>query len=426
MSTLKMTESLLEYCKSFEGVSIHGKNIRVSFYYRGVRCIESIKGVKITKSNIKFASNKRTAILHEIATNQFNYLSHFPESKRAALFSPGKVVPTVAQAIEKWLSTYEVSVRPKQFGLTKSRIDAYILPMFGHYKLDDLTQSKIRAWRDGQLTGSLGNKTINDVMSPLRAIFKDAMADRIIDFNPMDHIKNLKRTKPDEPDPFTQEEISRFKDQDTHYVSEKNGVLFAIYSGVRISEWMALSWDDVDLKRRKVTIRRSIVDGEYAYTKNDGSNRTIDLLDQAYEILLEQRAVTQRSKLCTVSVLKDDNRTKEDQSLRFVFLNTNTGNPFTRSNNFVTGFFRTYLEKCKIRFRPANQARHTYASQLLTMGIAERWIAKQMGHTSIAMLEKHYGKWMDSEVPDMATKISKMFSNGSNSDPKLQQGVVNN
>lgn len=29
-----------------------------------------------------------------------------------------------------------------------------------------------------------------------------------------------------------------------------------------------------------------------------------------------------------------------------------------------------------------------------------------MGHSTIKMLEKHYGRWMESEVPDMAAQVS--------------------
>ena len=60
-----------------------------------------------------------------------------------------------------------------------------------------------------------------------------------------------------------------------------------------------------------------------------------------------------------------------------------------------------------MRYRPAGQARHTFASQLLTAGINERWIATQMGHTSLKMIEKHYGRWMEQEAPDMSQRVEK-------------------
>jgi integrase len=34
-----------------------------------------------------------------------------------------------------------------------------------------------------------------------------------------------------------------------------------------------------------------------------------------------------------------------------------------------------------------------------------------MGHTSIAMLEKYYGRWMDAEMPNVASDVSKLFQN---------------
>ncbi len=37
-----------------------------------------------------------------------------------------------------------------------------------------------------------------------------------------------------------------------------------------------------------------------------------------------------------------------------------------------------------------------------------------MRQTSIAILEKHYGKWMSEEIPDMAQRVSKTLKNNSN------------
>ncbi len=38
--------------------------------------------------------------------------------------------------------------------------------------------------------GKLIDKTVNDILTPLRGAFNDAMADRVIDFNLLDHVKN--------------------------------------------------------------------------------------------------------------------------------------------------------------------------------------------------------------------------------------------
>ncbi len=55
------------------------------------------------------------------------------------------------------------------------------------------------------------------------------------------------------------------------------------------------------------------------------------------------------------------------------------------------GFPRlTHLLPAEVRYCGPGQCRHTYASQLLTIGVASvDWIAEQMGHTSANMIRQH-------------------------------------
>lgn len=268
---------------------------------------------------------------------------------------------------------------------------------------------------------SLSNKTINEILIPLRAVFNSAHADRPIDFNPMDHIKNLKRGKPLGADPFTREEILTIKNTKTHRTSELNAFVFSCWSGVRTSELLALSWHDVDLNSRKVYIRRGVVKCRFSATKNDGSTRVIDLLDDAYEALVRQREISQALPPIKINITQSDNRTVVKEEHPVIFINSNNQSFWSDSEAFAKSFFTTHLRNAKIRHRGPNQARHTFASQLITAGINERWIAQQMDHTSITMLEKHYGKWMSDEMPNMAEMVSKTLKtnlNRSTHDPK--------
>ena len=44
-----------------------------------------------------------------------------------------------------------------------------------------------------------------------------------------------------------------------------------------------------------------------------------------------------------------------------------------------------------------------------------------MGHSTINMLEKHYGRWMESEVPDMAAQVSKKIKQRTFNDLRVIQ-----
>ncbi|WP_448550215.1 tyrosine-type recombinase/integrase, partial [Thalassotalea fusca] len=129
-----------------------------------------------------------------------------------------------------------------------------------------------------------------------------------------------------------------------------------------------------------------------------------------------------------VKVLAEDNKTVETDNVRLVFLNSLTNEPHSDVSNYRSRFFMSHLAKAGIRVRPPKQARHTFASQLLTKGVNIKWIANQMGHKSIKMIEEHYGKYMPNEMPDMAMQVSNMLgydSKRSNADPRFEEIELN-
>ncbi|MCU1778354.1 hypothetical protein NTD89_15110 [Pseudomonas sp. 14P_5.3_Bac1] len=59
-------------------------------------------------------------------------------------------------------------------------------------------------------------------------------------------------------------------------------------------------------------------------------------------------------------------------------------------------FFKAHLKAAGVRYRGPGQCRHTYASELLTTGVASvDWIVEQMGHTSANMIRQHYETWIN-------------------------------
>ena len=52
-----------------------------------------------------------------------------------------------------------------------------------------------------------------------------------------------------------------------------------------------------------------------------------------------------------------------------------------------------------MKHREFYQCRHTFATLLLSAGADWRYIADQMGHTDLTMLQKHYWKWRPGTIP---------------------------
>ncbi|MDO6637906.1 DUF3596 domain-containing protein [Pseudoalteromonas carrageenovora] len=405
---LSLEQAILE-AKKYPGISIHGKSIRMTFMYLGKRRLETLKNIKLTASNIKNAANKRAAVCHDIETGRFDYIAAFPNSKTALSLLIKQNVESelpLNPFLELYIQHSKVNNRAMTHRNNVYRINNHIRPFFGERCMRTIKVSEIKNWIVRDLS-HLSNKTICEVLTPLRAAFKYAFEDELIKKNPLDLVVNPKKETSDHADPFTRKEIELLSSTETKRKLELDALLFAFWTGLRPSELFALATSDVDLENRKVYVRRSVVRGNLASTKNDGSNRCIDLIDNAYEILAKVIDEASTHKTHKVKVLQSNNRLYEESELQFIFTSSVSKTHWSDSDAFNRMFLKPHCELAGVRYRGIGQARHTYGSQLITANINLNWIAKQMGHSSIKMLEKHYGRWMESEIPDMAAQVSK-------------------
>ncbi|MDH1263558.1 tyrosine-type recombinase/integrase [Pseudomonas sp. GD03944] len=109
-----------------------------------------------------------------------------------------------------------------------------------------------------------------------------------------------------------------------------------------------------------------------------------------------------------IEVIDRDNRTRRQQRVRFVFHNTASGEAYSTSDTLRNGWWKAHLKRAELRPRGPNQCRHTFASQMLSSSIASpEWIADQMGHTSTAMIFRHYAKWISKDGPDFVGMLNR-------------------
>ncbi|MEH6649151.1 MAG: DUF3596 domain-containing protein [Motiliproteus sp.] len=159
------------------GVRPRGNSILVDFTYQGHRCRETLR-VKPTRTALKEASRKREAILYEIAMGKFDYATHFPDSKNAFTYSNNKAaLITIEQALKDWLGKIEKRCQHSTIRDYNSSVYHHLIPSFGDLTLDEFNTDHIHQWI-GQL--SISHKRINNVLCPLRQVFKDAYYDGLI------------------------------------------------------------------------------------------------------------------------------------------------------------------------------------------------------------------------------------------------------
>ncbi|MEJ1398479.1 MAG: site-specific integrase, partial [Candidatus Sedimenticola sp. (ex Thyasira tokunagai)] len=188
---------------------------------------------------------------------------------------------------------------------------------------------------------------------------------------------------------------------------ELNLITFMLWAGPRVSEAIALAWEDVDLDAGVIYFRRARVRGPFKATKTRRSTREVELLRPALDALRDQYSRTAGQDPVTIEVTERDNRTIRTEKVRFVFHNSNTGQVHNSDSTLRDSFFKSHLKDAEVRYLGPGQCRHTFACQMLSAEMPLEWIAKQMGHASTAMLHKHYSKWIKADAYDMVARANE-------------------
>lgn len=376
-----------------DGVEVRGNRVRVYFRYEGELCREPMPG-DASPQRIANAERLVGTINYEIKEGIFSYARHFPESPRVK-------TNTLGHYIDLWLEIKGNQMAPSGFRTYKSKVETHIRPRWGHHQADQIDHLDLQSWIQTTLMPELHNKTIREILSLLRQVY---VIYRMRNKTAHDPTEGLTVTLPDpeEADPFDRKEIRDILGLPTEKQQEINLAQFMIWAGPRVSEAIALAWEDVDLKAGTVKFCRSQVRGHYKVTKTRRSTREVRLLKPALDAILAQLRFTGKGSPVEVSVTARDNKTERKQKVHFVFHCTTTNAAHTSSDMLLKGFWRPHLAAAGVRYRGPNNCRHTYASQLLSTGaVPLDWIADQMGHTSTAMIQRHYGTLINQDGPDM-------------------------
>jgi len=70
------------------------------------------------------------------------------------------------------------------------------------------------------------------------------------------------------------------------------------------------------------------------------------------------------------------------------------------------------LRLARLRERPLYQCRHTYATLLLSEGLNPLYVAHQIGHSTVAMVVRHYARWTHKPPGRDAERVERSLAAG--------------
>ena len=215
-------------------------------------------------------------------------------------------------------------------------------------------------------------KRINNILVPMRSVFKMAFKHGYVQDNVMLKVDNRTVEQP-EIFPFAYDEVQLILDAIEPFYRPYAAVRF--FTGMRSGEVDALLWSDFkrNMKpRSKIHIHQSYVYGRDDRPKTKKSKRYVDCIDLVLEALDDQQKLTGKGQ--HIFLTKGQSRMNPDHYRNVVWTKA--------------------LEKAGLEYRPPIQTRHTFATLMLSAGEDIGWIQSMMGHSSLQMIFTRYFAWI--------------------------------
>jgi integrase len=285
--------------------------------------------------------------------------------RRADQAEPLEDAPVVSFAAygEEWLSLKKPTARG--WSILAGHVRRQLVPAFGRKALSAITTADVNRFVSGQLA-TRKPASVQRQLSTLKAILNHAVRAGILDRNPCDASDPIKGIEPrqrfltgEELEQVfeTADRLEREADERTelrgwlrHFVS------WALHSGMRRSEILALRWGDI-------------------INMEDGSR---------FALVRQSKSGKPRYVMCTdrmlavIEAMRQVRRNDGDDRLFPVSLTT--------AKRKLTRLWKT----CGLDDVRLHDLRRTHASVLVGRGVDLRTVAGRLGHRDLAMLERHY------------------------------------
>lgn len=306
--------------------------------------------------------------------------------------------------LAKWLeSVVRSRVREATFDDYKYLLDRYVSPTLGAIKLCDIRSIDIqKVYGDMLGEKELSARTVRMTHAVLSSAMKQAVRWHMLQRNPCEFV-DLPRMARKEMQALSPEEASRFLEAARE---DKLGIVlsFALATGMRPEEYLALKWSDLDLHAGTATVRRTLIwrkgGGWYfGEPKTSRSRRTIPIPRSLVGELVDHRRKQAESRL---------KKGADYQNNDLVFA-SGEGTPILL-RNLVRRHFQPLLARAELSpTLRLYDLRHSCATLLLSAGENPKVVSERLGHASIVLTLDTYSHVLPSMQQAATEKLEKIL-----------------
>lgn len=305
--------------------------------------------------------------------------------------------------LQDWLFTLKASRSTRTVEVYSRFVELDIIPILGNHTLTNITPDMVQQMYDRQLAVGKSNHHVHYLHKVTNVVMNHALKLRLIPRNPCQGTTFPKLTHKEMKfydEPQVQQLLNTaLTIGDPYYPI----YYLAIHTGMRQGELLGLKWEDIDLNRRTLQVKRQCVRSrdygfKFSKPKSKSGVRTIILGQLAVEVLKVQQ----------IHITEMQRKAKDEwESYDLVFPNL-TGKPI--NNMHMRRRFYQLLKEAglpKIRF---HDLRHTAATLMLNNGIPVIIVSRRLGHSKPSITLDVYGHLIPNKQEEVAILMDKIMS----------------
>lgn len=315
-----------------------------------------------------------------------------------------------------WLKDYaEPNVKKNTLYGYKCNLNAYILPRFKDYKLNEITPYDLeKFYNDLKKTPTqytkdlpkenqkfLSSTTVLKQHRQISLMYTTAMKWDFIDYNPCSKILKPPTKSTPEMAYYNEEEIKQlFKLLDNEEFGFKVAVYMLVLGGFRRSELLGLYWEDVDFENQSVKIYKSLLSYkgigiQEGTVKTTRSNREVALPKECFTLLKEYKNLQEERKKILGSAWSDN---------KYLFkMPWGT----CMKPDWLTRQWSSFIDKNNLRHIRLHDLRHTCATYLLSIGTPIATVSRKLGHSDIYTTLNTYTHSVDKDDIQAVEKLAE-------------------
>lgn len=292
------------------------------------------------------------------------------------------------------INIQKIQLKPTSYARKELTLVRQVYPYIGDIPISQLTHNDIQNMINELNIQGLSYSTIKKAYEAVRGCIKHYRIKNSLSFNPCEgiYLPTNKQKEISNVTFFNEDQMKKIKEEalrkynnNTSVYRLGDAIVLLMYSGMRIGELLALTWDDIDFTNKTISISKNAVivkaqTGDVIHynlktqnsTKTSSGHRIIPMTQNAYDSLKNIYEIN-GDKQYVISSKNGKQLSPRNINRMFHSILTQTG--IAKSQNELCG---------------VHSLRHTFASMLFRNGCDVKIVSEILGHSDTKTTENIY------------------------------------